>query len=133
KTDYSSISRSNKRVDSPDIFVDSDDFDDVDETVGERIQYITADEGESHPKGYGVLRLTYFADDEDVADNFGSILKEPLHATVMGDNIEQIEIGRFEDEGAACNRNNEVEKDIVVEHTSESYKDIHGEEVNLDV
>lgn len=133
KTDYSSISRSNKRVDNPDIFVDSDDFDDVDETVGERIQYITADEWESHPKGYGVLRLTYFADEEVVADNFGSILKEPLHSKLIGDTIEQIEIGRFEDEGAAFIRNNEVEKDIVVEYTYESYKAIHGEEVNLDV
>src|SRR5699024_11585699 len=98
KTDYSSISRSNKRVDSPDIFVDSDDFDDVDETVGERIQYITADEWESHPKGYGVRRLTYFADDDGVADNFGSILKEPLHSKLIRDTIAQISIGRVADE-----------------------------------
>lgn len=133
KTDYSSISRSNKRVDNPDIFVDSDDFDDVDEAIGERLEYIAPEEWENHPKGYGVLRLTYFQEEEVVADNFGSILKEPLHSKLIGDTIEQIEIGRFEDEGAAFIRNNEVEKDIVVEYTYESYKAIHGEEVNLDV
>lgn len=133
KTDYSSISRSNKRVDNPDIFVDSDDFDDVDEAIGDRLEYITPEEWENHPKGYGVLRLTYFQEEEVVADNFGSILKEPLHSKLIGDTIEQIEIGRFEDEGAAFIRNNEVEKDIVVEYTYESYKDTHGEEVNLDV
>lgn len=133
KTDYSSISRSNKRVDNPDIFVDSDDFEDVnDESVGERLEYLSELEWEDHPKGYGVLRLTYFVDEEVISDNFGSILKEPLHSQLIGDTIERIEIGQFDDEGAAYIRNNEVEKDIVVQYTYDSYKTIHGEEVNLD-